>query len=219
MKRTIGLVAALMVAATLLLPAAASAAPMARVWVLHGVPGAIVDVCVNGDEVRSDFEYGQKFSAELPAGTYHASIHAAQAGDCTGALIKGKEVDLDGGKNYTLAAGLNQGGKVRLFAFLNKLADVANGTARVQVRHVAAAPQVDVWVNGSVAIRNFRNGAEATVRLPKGNYEVAVSPKGTTTVVIGPRRFELDGHMAYQIFATGTGEAGYRFFLLAQPTR
>jgi hypothetical protein len=219
MKRTIGLAAAMTLAATLLLPSMASAAPMATLWVLHGVPGATVDVCVNGAEVRSDFTYGQKFSAELPAGSYNATIHAAQSGECTGAVIKGKAVELEGGKNYTLAAGLNQGGKVRLFAFANKLADVANGTARVQVRHIAAAPQVDVWVNGAVAIRNFPNGAEATVRLPDGKYSVAVAPKGTTTVVIGPRGFDLEPHMAYQIFATGTGDAGYRFMVLAQPTR
>jgi hypothetical protein len=218
MKRTIGLIAAMSLAAAALLVPTSAAAADATVWVLHGVPGATVDVCVNGGEVASNFEYEDSFSAMLPAGTYTASIHAANPGECAGALIKSKTVDVASGKNYTLAAGLNQGGKVRIFAFANKVGDMKDGVARIQVRHIAAAPQVDVWLNGAPAITNFANGEEVTARVPKGKYKVAVALKGTDTVVIGPYTFDLKPHTAYQIFATGTGDAGYILQVLAQPT-
>jgi hypothetical protein len=217
MKRLIGMVVAGMVATSVLaLGGTAAAARPATVNVVHGVPGAKVDVCVNGDEVKSGFVYTQKFAAELPAGEYKLAIKLAEPGNCDGALVRTKNVELKGGKNYTVIAGLTKKGSPKLFAFMNKMGDLAKGEARVQVRHTAAAPAVDVWVNDAPAITKFKPGAEATVVLPKGDYRVAVAPAGTTTVVIGPRMFELSGGMAYQVFAVGSGDAGYRFLVVAQ---
>lgn len=220
MKRTIGLIAAMAIAAgVMLFPTAAVAAPNATVWVLHGVPGATVDVCVNGAEVASRFEYANRFMAELPAGTYKVAIRAAEPGDCTGALVKRREVSVEARGNYTLLAGLSGAGSVRIFAFVNDISATGTGEARVQVRHTAAAPAVDVRVNGGVAIADLVNGEEATAALPKGSYDVDAVLAGTTTVAIGPRTFDLSRNMAYQIFATGSGEFGYRFQVLAQPTK
>ncbi len=222
MKRLVGVIVAGMVAMSIVGSAGgASAAPSrgskATVWVLHAVPGATVDVCVGNTEVKSNFNYGRRFSAKLPAGSYRLSIHAAKAGDCTGATIKATTVDLKANKNYTVAAGLGAKGGVRLYAFKNDLSPIHGAKARVTVRHVAAAPSVDVWVNGAPAIKRFVAGEEATVALPApADYTVRVAPKGTTTTVIGPRTFSLDKGMAYQVFAAGTADAGYRFLVLAQ---
>ena len=221
MKRLVGVIVAGMVAMSVMGAGAASATPSrggkATVWVLHAVPGAKVDVCVGSTEVKSNFTYGGKFSAKLPAGTYKLSIHAAKAGDCTGATIKAATVDLKANKNYTVVAGLRSKGSVALYAFKNDLSPIHGAKARVTVRHVAAAPSVDVWVNGSAAIKGFVPGEEATVALSApADYTVRVAPKGTTTTVIGPRTFSLDKGMAYQVFAAGTADAGYRFFVLAQ---
>jgi hypothetical protein len=152
-----------------------------------------VDVCVDGAEVKSNFTYKNRFTAELPAGEYRVVIRAAESGECTGARVRGANVTLDGGKNYTAAAGLSKRGNVKLFAFANDVRDLRNGVARVEIRHTAAAPRVDVWVNGSPAIRKFPNGAEAKVKLPAGDYTVRVAPAGTKTTVIGPRTFDLSG--------------------------
>jgi hypothetical protein len=219
MRRTMGLLVAGMVAMSIFATAgtAVAQARPATVHVLHAVPGATVEVCVNGAEVKSRFNYKNRFTAELPAGGYRVVIRAAAPGECEGDRIRGATVDLKAGKNYTLAAGLGRGGGVKLFAFGNSVGEIQkNGHARVQVRHIAAAPRVDVWVNGAPAIRRFAPGAQATVALPKGSYTVRVAPAGTTTTVIGPRTFDLSAGTAYQVFATGNGEAGYSFLVLAQ---
>jgi len=218
MKRLIGLAVAGMVAASVFMAGGvATAGGKATVHVLHAVPGAKVDVCVNKAEVKSNFTYKSHFTAQLPEGTYNVSLRAAQAGECTGDIIKYLKADLMGGKNYTLVAGLTSKGAPRLFAFKNNMSPIGDGKARVQVRHVAGAPTVDVWVNGAPAITRFQNAEEATVALPApDDYTVRVAPKDTTTTVIGPRTFSLSKGMAYQVYAVGSGDAGYRFLVLAQ---
>jgi len=218
MKRTIGLLVSGLVALSLVSTAGiatAQGAP-ATLHVLHAVPGATVDVCVDGSEVKSNFRYKQRFTAELPGGDYRVMIRAAEAGECTGDRVKGANVTLDGGKNYTAAAGLSKRGTVKLFAFANDVRDLKKGVSRVEIRHIAAAPRVDVWVNGAPAIRKFPNGDQAKVKLPAGAYTVRVAPAGTTTTVIGPRTFDLSGKTAYQVFATGNADAGFNFLVLAQ---
>ena len=218
MKRTIGLLVSGLVALSIVSTAGIASAQGANatLHVLHAVPGATVDVCVDGAEVKSNFEYKRRFTAELPAGEYRVVIRAAAGGECTGDRVRGANVTLDGGKNYTAAAGLSKQGNVKLFAFQNDVRDLRKGVARVEVRHIAAAPRVDVWVNGAPAIRKFPNGEQAKVKLPAGDYTVKVAPAGTTTTVIGPRTFDLSGGTAYQVFATGNGDAGYNFLVLAQ---
>jgi hypothetical protein len=218
MKRTMGLLVSGLVALSLVSTAGIASAQGANatLHVLHAVPGATVDVCVDGAEVKSNFEYKQRFTAELPGGEYRVVVRAAGAGECTGDRIKGANVTLDGGTNSTAVAGLSKRGSVKLFAFANDVRDLRNGVARVEVRHVAAAPRVDVWVNGAPAIRKIPNGAEAKVKLPAGDYTVRVAPAGTRTTVIGPRTFDLSGGTAYQVFATGNADAGFNFLVLAQ---
>jgi hypothetical protein len=198
--------------------AASAGTGKAKVWVAHGIRGAVVDVCVNKGEVKSNFEFKDKFSAKLPAGSYSVSIRAASKGECKGDIILWKRLDLQAGKNYTAIAGMTRKGGVRLYAFGNNVKPLADSTARLTVRHTAAAPKVDVWVNGSPAITDFApNGTEATVTLARGDYTVRVAPANTTTTVIGARTFDLMGGMAHQVFAVGDGDAGYAFLVIGQP--
>lgn len=218
MKRSIAIVAVL-TALSLLASFGVSAAATgdATVHVVHGVPGVKVDVCVDGTEVRSGFAYTGRFTTALPAGEYRVAIRLASSGTCDGDVVRVRTVEIAAGKNYTLIAGLTAAGAPKIFAFVNRMGALADGSARVQVRHTAAAPAVDVRVNGAVAIPSLLPGAEANVVLPTDGYRVAVTPAGTQTVVIGPRTFELADGTAYQIFAVGNADAGYRFLVLAQP--
>jgi Domain of unknown function (DUF4397) len=221
MRRVASLVMSGVIAGSLLIAGAgsASAAPKATLNVLHGIPGAKVDVCVNGAEAKSNFVYKQRFSAKLAAGTYKIKVRAATAGTCKGAVILKANPTLKGGKNYTVVAGLTAKASPKLFLFRNDLRNTMTGNARLTVRHVAAAPAVDVWVNGSPFLHGVRNGASWTGQVPKADYTVRVAPTGTATTVIGPRTFGLGAGTAYQVFATGNAKAGYIFQVIAQPTR
>jgi hypothetical protein len=218
MKRTIGALVTGALAVGLM-AAPATAASTAKLWVLHGVPGAKVDVCVNGDEVKSNFTYKQRFSADLPQGTYKVRVRAASAGECKGAVILKADPKLMAGKNYTAVAGLNERGAPALFLFKNDVSPTDGKNARLSVRHTAAAPKVDVWVNGSKLLQGLPNGGSRTLQVPAHDYTVKVAPAGTTTVVIGPRTFDVKANNAYQIYATGNGDAGYIFQVLAQPVK
>ena len=224
MKRFLGLLTAGMVAFSLMAAAGSASADTAKaakakLWVLHGVPGAKVDVCVNGAEAKSNFTYKQRFSADLVAGTYKVQVRAAESGTCTGAVILSANPKLRAGKNYTAVAGLNAKGSPKLFLFGNDVRKTDAGNARLSVRHTAAAPAVDVWANGAPLVTKVRNGDSWTAQVPEHDYTVRVAPHGTTITVIGPRTFSLDKGMAYQVYATGSAKAGYIFQVLAQPAK
>ena len=57
-------------------------------WVAHGIPGVEVDVCVSGDEVRSNFKYGNAFKlAGVPEGRYNIKVFVANEDkECRGTL-------------------------------------------------------------------------------------------------------------------------------------
>jgi Domain of unknown function (DUF4397) len=221
MKRSMGLMTAGFVAASIVIAGAGSAAAAGKATlnVLHGVPGAKVDVCVNGAEAKSNFTYKQRFAAQLPAGKYDIKVRAASPGTCKGAVILKASPTLKAGKNYTAVAGLNPKGAPKLFLFGNDVRKTDAGNARLTVRHTAAAPKVDVWVNGSPFLHGVPNGASWTGQVPRDDYTVRVAPAGTTTTVIGPRTFGLSAGMAYQVYATGNAKAGYIFQVIAQKTK
>ena len=133
MRRLSALVATGVVVASLFATAGtASAAPGdATLWVVHGVPGATVEVCVNGAPAKEDFAYRQKFSTLVPAGDYTFALYANGA-DCMGTPIDmatiTRAVAMDG--NYTIVAGVStQTGKVRFFWFSNDVANTSVGSS------------------------------------------------------------------------------------------
>lgn len=139
--------AAAVLAGTVALLAAAFTAPAqaasgtATVTVVHGVPGATVDVYANGEELLTDFEPGTVTDpTELPAGTYDLKVTEAGAGADGEALIEANGVEVPAGANATVAAHLDADGNPVLTPFVNDASDVPAGKARLTVRHTAAAP-------------------------------------------------------------------------------
>jgi hypothetical protein len=197
---------------TLAVTSPASAAEgKATVTALHGIPasvlgslgvaGGIVDVCANNSiELISDFAPGQLKTLEVDPGTYQLSVHAA-AGGCASAPLLATEVTVAKNRNYTVTANLRLTGNTAapvapaLNAFVNNRAPVTKyvskatkNVGRVTVRHIAAAPGVDVFVNGNVAITNLTNPNQAQTRLPKLTYSVAagLTGAGTAGIALGP---------------------------------
>ena len=209
-KRLLGtMIAGFMAVATL--GAGPASAADATLNVVHGVPGVDVDVCLNGTEAISDFNPGEVVSGvALPAGSYDVRIVAA-GDDCSdAAVLEADAVALAAGKNYTAIAHLTAGGDPTLGLFVNKVKPVRPGTARLQVRHAAAAPEVDVWANGGRLVTGLANGDTATAAVTKGVYAAWISLPGDVQPVIGPAVLQLRGGHAYQVFAWGSGSAGYQ---------
>lgn len=156
---------------------AAQAADDAQVSVFHGIPDLPVDVYVNGDLTLDDFQPGDLAGPlALPADTY--SIEITDKDDKKTVLLGPADVSVESGGNYTIVANLDGKGNPTVSTFENDISEVAPGEARVSVRHVAAAPTVDVEANGDVLAPGLTNGDEAVADVAADTYDVAIVPAG-----------------------------------------
>jgi Domain of unknown function (DUF4397) len=218
-KRIVGLVVAL--AATMAVsgavPATAAGAPKFTLNVVHGIPGVVVDVCVNGAKAIKHFEPGDVVSGvKLPGGEYRLKV--TPAGKPCSAAILSAVADLAGGRNrnYTVVANLDDHGTPNLALYRNNTRKTEAGEARLVVRHTADAPAVNVWANGSPLNRGrqFEWGKTRRFDVPAGHYEVFVSLARRSAPVIGPVDLALKAGVSYQVYAWGNGAAGYDLALI-----
>ncbi|WP_395575597.1 DUF4397 domain-containing protein [Streptomyces sp. BK79] len=186
--------------------APAQAQEKAMVSVFHGIPGMTVDVYANGDELLSDFKPGTVTDPQsLDAGTYDIQVFAAgQDPDGTPALQK--QVKVPEGGNATVAAHLSADGKPQLTAFTDDVSKVDAGKARLTVRHVAAAPAVDVRAGGQPVFTGLTNPDEDTAAVDAGTVNADVVLAGTDTVAIGPAELNLKEGTSNVVYAWGSAE-------------
>ncbi|MFM9134665.1 MAG: DUF4397 domain-containing protein, partial [bacterium] len=171
--------------------APAQAADMATVSVLHAIPegaGAdIVDVFANGDLLIDNFTPGTLQTVEVPAGTYDLAVFGdGQTPDDADPVLIVEAVEVPGGVNATVTANLDADGAPALNVFVNDVSRLAAGEARLIVRHIAAAPAVDVLADGEVIFADVTNPNEGMVVVPAGDYEASVNLAGSDTTVLGP---------------------------------
>ncbi|WP_406046963.1 DUF4397 domain-containing protein [Kribbella sp. NBC_00889] len=187
--------------------ASAQAAPAATatVSVLHGVPGATVDVYANGKKLLTNFKPGTLTDPlKLPEGEYDLKVTAAGK---TAALIQANDVAVPGGANVTVVAHLNAGGKPVLTPFVNDTSKLAAGQARLTVRHTAAAPAVDVRAGGKPVFTGLTNPKQAKADLPAGTVTADVVLAGTSTVALGPADVNLKEGTNTIVYAWGSASA------------
>lgn len=178
----------------------------ARVTVVHGIPGlgAPVTVQANGSSLFT-FDYREVVGplTVLPGSyTFDALVNGNPVLTRTDTVARGDDV--------TIVAHLDAAASPLLSAFANDTSAIAVGNARVTVRHLAAAPTVDVIVENVGAllatIPGLSNGNEATASLPLGNLSVSLAAGGS--VVFGPVNFRPVDHVSYQFLAVGDFVAG-----------
>ncbi len=187
--------------------APATAATDAKLSVLHGVPGLTVDVYVNGTLTLDDFAPGTLAGPlDLPAGTYSVALTAADAADASSPVLGPIDLPLAAGGNYTAVAHLDAGGNPTATLFTNDISQTAAGQGRLTVRHVAAAPAVDVLAGGSPVITNLANPNEQVLNLPAGTVSAAVAATGTTDPVLGPTDVTISEGVNTIVYAWGSLE-------------
>jgi hypothetical protein len=198
MMRRRALVILLVVGALVVLTAALASADehVAMVSVGHGIPGTDigqaedalpVDVIVDGEcsEVQA-LEFGNFAGPlELEEGMYSVAV-ALSDGDpdlCEGGVVIGPlDLEVAAGDNATVFAHLTADGEVTATVFDNDVSDIVAGHTRLTVRHTAAAPAVDIflnrgWIRGrSIAeVEGLENPDEAgPLDLRPGAYAVSI---------------------------------------------
>ena len=178
----------------------------AMVSVFHGIPGMTVDVYANGDELIGDFKPGTVTDPQsLDAGTYDIQIFEAGQ-DPAGTPALEKKIEVPEGANATVAAHLSADGEPELTAFTNDVSQVDAGKARLTVRHVAAAPAVDVRAGGQPVFSDLTNPKEDTAEVDAGTLNTDVVLAGTDTVAIGPADLKLGEGTSAIVYAWGSAD-------------
>jgi hypothetical protein len=189
------------------LPAAASADSDAQVSVLHGIPDTPVDVYVNGELTLDDFEPGDLAGPlELPAGDYEVALTATDAADDSEPVLGPVTLSVESGMNYTAVAHLDEAGDPTVTPFANDTSETAAGEGRLTVRHVAAAPAVDILAGGEAVVSDLSNPDEASLDLAAGTVSAAVALAGTTDPVIGPADVTVSEGALTIVYAWGSAE-------------
>jgi hypothetical protein len=173
----------LLALATVATPAAADDA--ARLWVLHALPGATADVWVDGERVLDDVAPGALAGPlDLPAGTVTLTVTVADASDLGSPVVGPLDVPLTTGEAATAVAHLDTDGTPTATLFPDDTSPTAAGEGRLTVRHVAAAPPVDVLVGGDVVVTGLVGSRERSLALPAGTVSTTVTANGDP--VLGP---------------------------------
>jgi hypothetical protein len=184
----------------LVLPLTATAAVAdshgASVTVVHGVPGVPVDIWVDGEPAIPGFQPGATQTVSGLSGSLQVEI--VPAGQDRSAAVITQSVDVPSSGSYDLVAHLNEGGEPVLTTFDN------SGDDNVIVRHTAAAPAVDVLVDGEAALTGLTNPNQESATLPAGSYQVAVALTGETDPVLGPITLEAAADETYTAYAVGS---------------
>ncbi|MGW8564574.1 DUF4397 domain-containing protein [Isoptericola sp. NPDC055881] len=177
----------------------------AQLSVMHGVPDTPVDVWVDGDLTVDDFQPGDMAGPlDLPAGTYSVAITAPDAEDASDPVIGPVDLDLEAGGNYTAVAHLDTDGKPTATLFTNDTSATKAGDGRLTVRHVAAAPAVDVLAGGEAVISGLENPDEKVLDLPAGTVSASVAAAGTTDPLLGPTDVKVADGVNTIVYAWGS---------------
>lgn len=222
MKKKLALVVAVLsLALTAAVPAFA-AGGNGTVTVIHGVPGLVVDVYVNGALALPNFEpYTVTDPISLPEGNYNIVIVPA-GGNPANPAISGS-VFLPAGANASIIAHLTAAGAPTLSAYVNDLSGIKPGDSRLVVRHDAAAPAVDVKLarpgmggeKSAAVLPNLSNPNQVSADVKPGRYEASLSPAGSDQTVFGPATLKLKPGMVTIVYAVGSIGDG-TFTLLSQ---
>jgi hypothetical protein len=191
------------------LPGAANAQSDATVALMHAIPGATVDVVVDGAVVIPGFEPGTMQDLSSFAGQTLTNVEVRAAGTDTVVIGPLPELAVPDAGNWTVVAHLEADGTPTLTPFENDTSPLPAGQGRLVVRHTAAAPAVDiVLADGSRPFTNLTNPNEASADLPGGIIRGAqVAPTGGDPIADVPA-VELAAGADLIVYAAGSLDEG-----------
>lgn len=190
---------------------AAPSAPTAKatVSVLHAIPAGlgadVVDVYAGSALLVDDFKPGMLRTITLPGGAYTLTVLPDGASPSSAVSpLAGTRTRIPSGANVTVAAHLTPSGRPTMTTFTNDTTTVGRGMGRLTVRHVAAAPPVDVRDAGSSLFTGLRNARQANAGLTAGTYRVDAVLAGTRRSVLPPTTVTIRNSPGTQDMGTNT---------------
>lgn len=193
----------------------------ARVRVVHASPDAPdVDVLVDGAEVLDDVPYlAASDYLDVPAGDRSLTVNVAGS---TTTVIDADVALSDGGDYTVIAAG--PAASIEPIVLEDDNVAPAAGNAKVRAIHGApGAPAVDIYVTAPGAdleeetpvLTGVEFGDVADyIEAPAGDYQVRVTPTGTTVVAIDSGALTLSAGQVRTVIAVDAAGGGPPFDLL-----
>lgn len=164
-------------------PSIASAQDTVDLTLVHGIPGATVDVMVDGAVVIDDFVPGSLADISSFAGQTLTNLAVVDgtSGDAVIGPVASFNVPADG--SWSIVAHLDDAGTPVISSFQNNLAALGANEARVTVRHTAEAGAVDLIVGDQRPIVGAVNGDSAELELPSGDLtDAQLAPTGDVAI-------------------------------------
>jgi hypothetical protein len=178
------------------------------ITLVHGVPGLLVDIYVDGRAPIEDVAFRTVATVEGRPGHNTVDIRAAGAPPRSEPLLH-RDFVLKAHQSKSVVAHLTATGRPKLTVFANDQTPLDRGQARLTVRHVAAAPPVDIVVdNATTLAAGLANPRQIKAAVPAGTYLVDVRVAGTSTAVLDDVPLELVAGTNTVVYAIGSVPGG-----------
>lgn len=171
-------------------PAAAQTDASVRINLINGIPDSSVDIDFASGDSITDFAFRDMYDLSSLAGsTAGLVVTDAVSGET---LLEVDQLVLPASGNFSVLLHLKVDGSVSLSTFENDLSRIEAGNSRLVVRHLAAAPEVDVLAAGEAVFEGLGNGQERSADLGAGEVSASLVPSGEDgPVIIGPADLPL----------------------------
>lgn len=223
MKRRLGSIVA---ASTMALAITAVGAPVAAadatIMFIQGIPNTAVELCVNGDELKSNWQYGGKFKKKYGPGNLKVQVRNKAAGVCKGSLIVKLNTNVSEDESLILVPARGGSGDVIRVFNNNALA----GPTGIIVNHAAKMGALDAFLaqviqvmDQSPTLFDIKQARQKGLDVGPGFYSVWLTKSGSETAKFGPlNKTVVDGKVNHYV-AVGTKAANRKlvFFKLPVP--
>jgi len=177
------------------------AANDAEIYVVQGLPGAAVDVSVDGHSVAKRVATAKIVGPfKVGAGTRTLTFMEK------GAVVLRSTVTVAATSSTDVVVHLpaQASGRPIVTTFKNDLSAVPRDKASVVVAHTAAVPPADIRVNDQVLFSNIANGESLKLVVPLSTYRVTIVPTGETgPAILGPLDLTVKGGSLNRVYAVG----------------
>jgi len=175
---------------------------------VHGIPDAVVDVYSNGQLNVQAFRFGT-LSDPLAPQPGAVRVEVLPTGAALGSpVLVGGDFELPADSDVTVAVHLTEAGAPEVTRFLNDPSGLQPGQGRVTVRHIAAAPQVDVRLGDGPALAGVRNGREVSAEVAAGAFEITVALAGSDEPLVEPVMVDVPAGSQTIVYPVGSAEEG-----------
>jgi hypothetical protein len=173
--------------------------------VVQAVPGATVDVAVDGRSVATGAAVGDVLGPfDLAPGSHEVTFSGGGA-DVASTLDVASGTSTDVVLHLPAAVD----GDPVVHSYDAPTGPIGPGKARVVLAHTATVAPADVQVDGETVFTNIANGEFAEADVPAGTHRVALLPTGSPAdPILGPLDVPLEARTLSMIYAYGNPRDG-----------